>query len=97
MESLPWGDTDSNDEFINGVKEILAQGAIAKKTAQLIKNEIEKLLSSSTELSSIVSNQLPERIAQEFFSLSYTPLCSVPGREKICHSVHLLIELTGKL
>jgi superfamily II DNA or RNA helicase len=36
------GFTDSNDEFINGVKEMLAQGTIAKKTAQLIKNEIEK-------------------------------------------------------
>jgi superfamily II DNA/RNA helicase len=36
------GFTDSNDEFINGVKEMLAQGTIAKKTAQLIKNELEK-------------------------------------------------------
>ena len=36
------GFTDSNDEFINGVKEMLTQGTIAKKTAQLIKNELEK-------------------------------------------------------
>lgn len=34
--------TDSNDEFLNGVKEMLTQGTIAKKTAQLIKNELEK-------------------------------------------------------
>ncbi|GAO28332.1 helicase-related protein [Geofilum rubicundum] len=38
------GFTDSNDEFINGVKEMLAQGTIAKKTAQLIKNELEKTI-----------------------------------------------------
>lgn len=36
------GFTDSNDDFLNGVKEMLAQGTIAKKTAQLIKNELEK-------------------------------------------------------
>lgn len=36
------GFTDSNDEFINGVKEMLAQGTIAKKTAQLIKTDLEK-------------------------------------------------------
>jgi len=36
------GFTDSNDEFLNGVREMLAQGTIAKKTAQLIKNELEK-------------------------------------------------------
>ncbi|MGN2372054.1 helicase-related protein [Sphingobacterium spiritivorum] len=36
------GFTDSNDEFLNGVKEMLTQGTIAKKTAQLIKNELEK-------------------------------------------------------
>lgn len=36
------GFTDSNDEFLNGVREMLAQGTIAKKTAQLIKNEMEK-------------------------------------------------------
>lgn len=36
------GFTDSNDEFLNGVKEMLAQGTIAKKTAQLIKTELEK-------------------------------------------------------
>ncbi len=33
---------DSNDEFLNGVREMLAQGTIAKKTAQLIKTELEK-------------------------------------------------------
>jgi hypothetical protein len=36
------GFTDSNDEFINGVKEMLAQGTIAKKTSQVIKKELEK-------------------------------------------------------
>ncbi len=36
------GFTDSNDEFLNGVREMLAQGTIAKKTAQLIKSEMEK-------------------------------------------------------
>lgn len=36
------GFTDSNDEFLNGVREMLAQGTIAKKTAQLIKTELEK-------------------------------------------------------
>jgi superfamily II DNA/RNA helicase/HKD family nuclease len=36
------GFTDSNDEFLNGVKDMLAQGTIAKKTAQLIKNDLEK-------------------------------------------------------
>lgn len=36
------GFTDSNDVFLNGVKEMLAQGTIAKKTAQLIKTELEK-------------------------------------------------------
>ena len=36
------GFTDSNDEFLNGVKDMLTQGTIAKKTAQLIKNELEK-------------------------------------------------------
>lgn len=36
------GFTDSNDDFISGVKEMLSQGTIAKKTAQLIKNELEK-------------------------------------------------------
>ena len=38
------GFTDSNDEFINGVKEMLSQGTIAKKTAQLIKKDLEKTL-----------------------------------------------------
>jgi superfamily II DNA/RNA helicase len=38
------GFTDSNDEFINGVKEMLAQGTIAKKIAQLIKKELEKTI-----------------------------------------------------
>lgn len=36
------GFTDSNDEFLNGVREMLTQGTIAKKTAQLIKTELEK-------------------------------------------------------
>ena len=36
------GFTDSNDEFLNGVKDMLTQGTIAKKTAQMIKNELEK-------------------------------------------------------
>ena len=36
------GFTDSNDEFLSGVREMLAQGTLAKKTAQLIKNEMEK-------------------------------------------------------
>lgn len=36
------GFTDSNEEFLNGVKDMLTQGTIAKKTAQLIKNELEK-------------------------------------------------------
>jgi superfamily II DNA or RNA helicase/HKD family nuclease len=38
------GFTDSNDEFLNGVKEMLAQGTIAKKTAQLIKKDFEKTI-----------------------------------------------------
>lgn len=38
------GFTDYNDEFINGVKEMLVQGTIAKKTAQLIKSELEKTI-----------------------------------------------------
>jgi hypothetical protein len=38
------GFTDSNDEFLNGVREMLAQGTIAKKTAQLIKTELEKTI-----------------------------------------------------
>lgn len=36
------GFTDSNDEFLNGVREMLAQGTMAKKTAQRIKKEMEK-------------------------------------------------------
>ncbi len=36
------GFTDFNDEFLNGVKDMLVQGTIAKKTSQLIKNELEK-------------------------------------------------------
>lgn len=36
------GFTDSNDEFLNAVREMLSQGTIAKKTAQLIKIELEK-------------------------------------------------------
>ena len=36
------GFTDTNDDFLNGVRDMLAQGTIAKKTAQLIKTELEK-------------------------------------------------------
>jgi hypothetical protein len=36
------GFTDSDDEFIGRVKEMLENGTIAKKTAQLIKKELEK-------------------------------------------------------
>ncbi len=36
------GFTDLNDKFLCGVKDMLAQGTIAKKTAQLIKKEMEK-------------------------------------------------------
>lgn len=36
--------TDSNDEFISGVKNMLKQGTMAKKTAQIIKKELEKTL-----------------------------------------------------
>lgn len=36
------GFTDSNDEFLSGVREMLTMGTIAKKTAQLIKKEMEK-------------------------------------------------------
>ncbi|MCC8171069.1 MAG: phospholipase D-like domain-containing protein [Parabacteroides sp.] len=36
------GFTDSIEEFLNRVKDKLTQGTIAKKTAQLIKNELEK-------------------------------------------------------
>src|SRR5690606_1162614 len=38
------GFTDTNDEFITGVKEMLAQGTMAKKTAQRIKKELEKTI-----------------------------------------------------
>lgn len=40
------GFTDSNDEFLNGVREMLAHGTIAKKTTQLIKTELEKTTDS---------------------------------------------------
>jgi hypothetical protein len=36
------GFTDTNDEFINGVKEMLSQGTMVKKTAQKIKKDFEK-------------------------------------------------------
>lgn len=36
------GFTDSNDEFLNGVREMLTQGTIAKKISQRIKKEFEK-------------------------------------------------------
>lgn len=35
------GFTDSDDEFIKGVRQMLAQGTIAKKTAQRLKKELE--------------------------------------------------------
>jgi len=38
------GFTDYDDDFINGVKEMLAQGTIAKKTSQSVKKELEKTL-----------------------------------------------------
>lgn len=38
------GFTDSDDDFLNGVREMLAQGTIAKKTAQVIKKDLEKTL-----------------------------------------------------
>lgn len=38
------GFTDHDDDFINGVKEMLAQGTIAKKTSQSVKKELEKTL-----------------------------------------------------
>lgn len=36
--------TDSDDEFIEGVKQMIANGTIAKRTAQLIKKELEKTI-----------------------------------------------------
>ncbi|MCO5936889.1 SNF2-related protein [Mucilaginibacter sp. RB4R14] len=38
------GFTDYDDEFITGVREMLTQGTIAKKTTQFIKNDLEKTL-----------------------------------------------------
>ncbi|HBH05087.1 MAG TPA: helicase [Flavobacteriales bacterium] len=38
------GFTDSDDEFINGVKNMLQQGTMAKKVAQLIKKELERTI-----------------------------------------------------
>jgi superfamily II DNA or RNA helicase/HKD family nuclease len=38
------GFTDSDDDFINGVKTMINKGTIAKKTAQLIKKELEKTI-----------------------------------------------------
>ncbi len=38
------GFTEPDEEFISGVKEMLQQGTIAKKTAQLIKQELEKTI-----------------------------------------------------
>lgn len=38
------GFTESDEEFINGVRDMLNQGTMAKKTAQLIKKELEKTL-----------------------------------------------------
>jgi hypothetical protein len=36
------GFTESNDEFLNGVRGMLANGTIAKKTTQVIKADLEK-------------------------------------------------------
>ena len=36
--------TDSDDKFIEGVKQMIANGTIAKRTAQLIKKELEKTI-----------------------------------------------------
>lgn len=36
--------TDSDEEFIDGIRRMIAQGLLAKKTAQTIKNELEKTL-----------------------------------------------------
>jgi len=36
--------TDSDDEFIEGVKYMLSQGTMAKKTSQVIKKEFEKTI-----------------------------------------------------
>lgn len=43
--------TDSDDEFINSVKNILAMGTMAKRTARDIKNELEKTLDPLETLS----------------------------------------------
>jgi superfamily II DNA or RNA helicase len=37
------GFTDSNDDFLSGVREMISQGTIAKKTTQLIKKDLEKI------------------------------------------------------
>ena len=38
------GFTDSDDEFINHMREMLEQGTIAKRTAKVVKTEMEKIL-----------------------------------------------------
>ena len=38
------GFTDSDDEFISGVREMLTQGTLAKKTSQMIKKDLEKII-----------------------------------------------------
>lgn len=38
------GFTDYDDEFVNGVRDMLTQGTLAKKTTQSIKNDLEKTL-----------------------------------------------------
>ncbi|WP_162127948.1 SNF2-related protein [Flavobacterium phycosphaerae] len=45
------GFTDFDDEFINGVKEMLALGTIAKKTSQSIKKELERTIDPLETLS----------------------------------------------
>jgi hypothetical protein len=43
--------TDSDDEFINSIKNILAMGTMAKRTSRDIKNELEKTIDPLETLS----------------------------------------------
>jgi superfamily II DNA/RNA helicase len=58
------GFTEFNTEFINGVKEMLAQGTIAKKTAQAIKNELERTL-DPLQMLHILQKHIPKVILVE--------------------------------
>lgn len=49
--------TDSDDEFINGLKDMLHQGTMAKKTAQIIKKELERT-TDPLEVLNILRNQI---------------------------------------